>query len=116
MIRIMINWNFISPSLQTAIGIVDVHYVDDVSKWESLTTFQVNCEPGTIGYKSLDNNGIDSIVFGTIKPHLDIMVRSFQNGIILSDKSYVWIMEEEQEKSVECFKKIHDCTLNERII
>ena len=106
MIRISIKWDFISPILQAVGGIAEVHYVRDTTKWALLTRFKVTCESGSLGYKSIDDKGVPTVILDAIKPQLDTMIRSFQAGVMLNIDTYTWITKEDQIKSMESFKAI----------
>ena len=109
MIQITIEWDFISPSIQTVSGIVEVNYVVDVtSPWQLLAKFRVRVEPGSVGYSSLDKKGVPSVVLEAIKPQLDIMVRSYQQGVIMDKKDFTWIIDEELDEAREELRKIPD--------
>lgn len=108
MIRIMINWDFISPGLQTISGIVEVHYVLDMGDWKKIAEFRTTVKPGSIGYKSLDDRGISTTILEGIKPQLDIMVRSYHQGVIMDKDDFNWIMEEDIIKGLEHLQKIPD--------
>lgn len=107
MIQITINWDFISPSIQTVSGIVEINYVADVTApWNLLAKFRVRVEPGSIGYTSLDKKGIPSVVLEAVKPQLDVMVRSYQQGVIMDNKDFVWIIEEDLDEAREELRKL----------
>ena len=108
MIQITIDWDFISPSIQTVSGIVTVSYVTDTVTvpWKTLAKFRTRVEPGSVGYRSLDSKGVPSNVFDAIKPQLDIMVRSFQQGVIMDKRDFTWIMESELDEARELLSKL----------
>lgn len=108
MIHIMINWDFISPVMQTVSGIAVVHYVIDSvkNKWETVAEFRVKVEPGSIGYQSLDGKGIKSSVLNAIQPQLDIMAKSYQKGVTLNKDSFTWIIDDELDNAREELRKI----------
>lgn len=108
MVQITIDWDFISPSLQTVSGIVTVSYVTDTVTvpWKTLAKFRTRVEPGSVGYSSLDKKGVPSVVLDAVKPQLDIMVRSFQQGVIMDKRDFTWIMEKEMNDARDAFRKL----------
>jgi len=117
MIRLMIKWDFISPALQTVSGIAEVHYVTSpTEKWHLLAKFRVKREPGMIGYKSLDGEGIPSMILDAVKPQLDIMVRSYQQGVIMDKDDFTWIIEDEIDEAREALRKIPDKVFKSDVI
>jgi hypothetical protein len=117
MIRIMIDWDFISPSIQTVSGIVSVDYVIDPGvDFSNLAKFRARVEPGSIGYQSLDDKGVPSVVLEAIKPQLDIMVRSYQQGVIMDKRDFSWIIEEDLDKARDELRKIPDRVNKKEVI
>lgn len=110
MIRIMINWDFISPVMQTVSGVVVVHYVEEgrINNWKPLAKFRTKVKPGSVGYKSLDGEGISTVLLDAIKPQLDIMVRSYHQGVILDNDDFTWIIEDDLDKAREELRKVND--------
>lgn len=116
MIQITIDWDFISPGLQTVSGVVKVFYVSDTVTipWKELAKFRTTVKPGSVGYKSLDDKGVSSNLLDAIKPQLDVMVRSYQQGVIMDKKDFTWIMPDEIDKAREKLKKL-PCMNNEEV-
>lgn len=109
MLQITIKWDFISPSLQTVSGIAVVSYVGSYNTWTKIAKFHVKCEPGMIGYSSLDDKeGIPSNILNAIKPYLDIMLRSYQQGVCMHKDNFGWIIEEDLDITKDALKKIPD--------
>lgn len=106
MIRIMIDWEFISPALGVVSGIATIHHQETVDKWTELTKFKVKKEHGTTGYQSLDGKGIPSVLLDAIKPQLDIMLHSFHNGVMLEEKDFCWIIEEDLDDAREKLRNL----------
>ena len=101
MLRVMIDWDFISPGLQTVSGLVTIHKVTNTTKFQELTQFRVTVKPGSVGYKSLtEEDGIPSTVLEAVKPQLDVMVRSYQQGVIMDKQDFTWVIEEEIVKGL----------------
>lgn len=117
MIRIMIEWDFISPVIQTVSGIVSVDYVINPGvHFTNLAKFRTRVEPGSVGYQSLDGEGIPSIILDAIKPQLDIMVRSYQQGVIMDKNDFTWIIKEELDEAMKELRKIPDKMNKEDVV
>jgi hypothetical protein len=115
MLRIWIDWDFISPSLGAVSGIAKVHYVQDQSNWILLCKFKVKCKPGMVGYTS-EADGIPTLLYDAIKPQLDQMVRSFRDGISLQNTTFTWVHLEESEKANMSLEQIEEKYKNEKKI
>lgn len=108
MIRILIDWNFISPSLETASGIASVHYVEELNNWILLCQFKVKVERGCTSYKSIDEKGFPAKIFDAIKPQLDVMVKCYRDGLILSKNSCCWLLSDDLTKAKKDFDDIEE--------
>lgn len=109
MIRIMIKWDFVSPLLKTVSGIVEVHNSSTVDEWELLSKFKATCKPGSLSYESInDGKGMPSVVLDSIKPQLDVMMRSFRDGVVLNKSTFSWIHDDEQEEAKAALRKINE--------
>ena len=110
MIQIFIDWHFISPSLKAISGIVKVYnkHVSHTFKDELLAEFQVTKEEGNRGYSSKE--GVPTKIMDAIRPQLDSMVDGFWSGMNLSKNIYLWINNEEMEKSLTGLKEIEEST------
>jgi hypothetical protein len=107
MIRITIKWNFISPMLQTATGIVEVHHASEtVTDLKLIARFQASVKPGSTGYKSIDEKGVPSIVLDGVKTYLDIYLKAFRDGMILEKTSFFWSIPEALKESQEALDKL----------
>ncbi len=108
MIRLHIDWEFISPSLRVASGILEVRDMY-LTRNTLLLQCKIKKESGCTGYKSIDNTlpGIHTKLFEEIKSQLDTMIDSFFQGVLLSDKTYCWI-NDSGNIGWETWAKIHD--------
>jgi hypothetical protein len=106
MIRISINWDFVSPTLGSVSGIVDLDYVPDINTWIRLTSFRVSAKPGSIGYKALDDKGIPTVYLDAVKFQLDAIVRAYKQGVTMDKNLYSWIIDEDIEESIKEIEKI----------
>lgn len=98
-IRIDIKWNFVSPSLQIAKGVVTVRYL----KQPPITTdehntilIQCNCKiaQGSKGYSAIkDSKGVPLKLFDVFREQIDIMMESFFRGMLIKDSDFHWIDE-----------------------
>lgn len=85
MYKIEIDWGFKSPSMQVLTGIVRIDQIDMGGiDPEKVQGFQVKKEPGVLGYKQYP------AIFNSCKPLVDVMVRSYFDGMLLSEKSIEW--------------------------
>jgi len=108
MIRVFIKWDFISPVLRSASGMVEVHYVKDITNFDLIAKFKVKVEDGSTGYESVVSKGIPTIILDAIKPQLDAMVRSYHDGITLCKNSFFWSIDEDIEFARERLKELND--------
>jgi hypothetical protein len=96
-VRIMIKWDPPMKMLQVGQGILTCE--KQIQKpeglvFEELFSCRVKVENGSHGYSSLNENGIPSTSFNRIKDKLEIMLRSYHNGLALSEYSFFWIQDE----------------------
>lgn len=93
MLRIHIEWDFISPFLQTSSGILyilDMYPVGGPAR--TLLKCKVEKKPGSVGYSSIDRfKGIHSTFFESLKPYIDTMIQSYHDGMILNNETYSWV-------------------------
>jgi len=86
--KIEIDWNLRSPHLQALTGIVRIDRLDfgmiDKGKNKG---FPVRKEPHSLGYQNT------SALFSRCKPLVDVMVKSYYDGMILADQSVEWFDE-----------------------
>lgn len=97
MIRITIDWKFISPLLQVVSGIVTVEEIDTLYVEHPYIIFKckIKLESGCTGYQSIDENGINTELFEKYKPAIDLMAKGYFNGIVLKDQMFHWLEEKE---------------------
>jgi len=83
--KIEIDWNFRSPHLSVLTGIVKIDTINYgmINKKEN-PGFPVKKEQGSLGYKNCPS------IFTRCKPLVDVMVRSYFDGMNLSEHSYTW--------------------------
>ena len=86
MYKIEIDWGFKSPYLQVVNGIVridQINMVGGIDK-ERVPGFPVKKQIGSIGYQNC------CALFSRCKPLVDVMVRSYFDGMRLSETSVEW--------------------------
>jgi len=85
MYKIEIDWNFKSPHLQVLTGTVRIDNIQMGSIDRSVVPgFPVKKEMNTCGYKDCP------AIFDSCKPLVDVMVRSYYDGMRLSKQSIEW--------------------------
>jgi hypothetical protein len=106
MIKIEIEWQSLSPLLQTGSGFVYVDYVPTPGNQQLLDKFEVSFEPGSIGYKSIgDKKGISSVILNSIEHELNLAVRAFRDGVVLSNRIFLWTNDNTAKKIEQKFIK-----------
>ena len=96
MIKITINWETISPLLQTISGILIIEDIVTSSNYNDATrifTCTVNSSnnPRCIEFSSIEGKGYSNQLFNKYKDTIDIMVDSYFRGVILKESDYVWV-------------------------
>ena len=83
--KIEIEWGFMSPHLRVLTGIVRIDQLNSgmINKIEN-PGFPVRKEEYTLGYS------YSSAIFSRCKPLVDVMVRSYYEGMILANESITW--------------------------
>lgn len=110
MLRIHIEWEFTSPFLQTASGIlyiIDMYHGFGKSD-RILLKCKVEKKTGSTGYSSIDKTrGIHSTFFESLKPYIDVMIQSYYDGMVLNNKTYAWV-DDSADMSFEQWAENHD--------
>ena len=94
-VRVDIKWDFISPALQVAKGIVEIWDIPEVSTKGTLI-LQCRCsiERGSLGFKGMkEGEGISSRLLNTYDNIIKTMMRSYRDGMILREKQFHWVEE-----------------------
>jgi len=96
MIKITINWDTISPFLQTLSGILIIEDIDINSEYNDATkilTCKVTASnnPRCTGFRSITGKAYSNKIFTKYQDTIDIMVNSYFNGLILKKSNYVWV-------------------------
>ncbi len=108
MIRIKIRWNFTSPLLRIASGILKVEDIilGNGKSDKLLIKCKVKKEPGTLGYSAIrPDKGIPSQLFEELRPIIDRMVNSYYRGMILETSDFEWINDSADMKFEEWAEK-----------
>ena len=103
MLRVKITWTFTSPVLQVASGIVEVEDMDMGNIKNHLFKCKIKKDRTGLGYSSMEANkslGIPYHLFEEIRPMIDTMARSYQDGMILEKSSYDWV-EDSADRTLE---------------
>lgn len=98
MVRIKIDWETVSPLLQTISGIViieDVNFnTDDLDSKEILRcTVHSSNTPRCTGFNSINGKGYSNKIFKKYKNTIDVMVDSYLRGVTLKQSDFVWVDE-----------------------
>jgi hypothetical protein len=98
MYKIEIDWGFKSPYLQVVNGIVRIDQINmgGIDK-ERVPGVPVKKQMGSVGYKNCD------ALFSRCKPLVDVMVRSYFDGMRMSEKSVEWFDQ--------CWRHDYDVTI-----
>jgi len=116
MIRIKIDWDFVSPVLKVISGIVNVKQIFYNKKSEFIYKCKVKREVNTVTYTSIIvNKDISDEANTEIQRRVNLMVDSFFNGVILRNYCYHWLSTEESEKilterEMKMSKKVIECS------
>jgi hypothetical protein len=97
-VRVMIKWEPPMKLLQVAQGILtcekQIHKQNQLV-FEELFSCRVKVENGSHGYSGIEEGkGIPSTPFNRIKDKLEIMLKSYHDGLALSEYSFFWIQDE----------------------
>lgn len=98
MIRIEIEWQFLSPLFQTGSGIAYIDYVPTVGNHHLIERFHVNFESGSTGYQKIDNDGISSALIDIIDHELKLAIHAFKDGLTLNKRIYLWLNDDTAKK------------------
>ena len=97
MVKITINWDLVSPFLQTISGILIIENIDINSAYHDKTLLlsckvYVSNTPKTVDYRSIKTDeGYSSKIFKKYEDKIDIMVSSYFKGLLLKKSDYTWI-------------------------
>ncbi len=99
MIRIHIDWNYTSPVLGIASGVVSIDdfKTDGATPGENILKFKVRVERGSIGFTGLDDKGVPSKLFKLFRAKVSLMAHSYHRGMILEDYDFEWYEDSEVE-------------------
>lgn len=105
-IRILIKWDFVSPSMETASGTVTIHHCKEALKFNHLADFKVRVTPGNTGYFAEEGKSISTKLLDSIRPILNTMIKQYLDGICLKDESCSWLIEEELTFAYDAFETV----------
>ena len=94
-VRVDIEWQFVSPLLQRASGVVKVWHIPEVAaKGEILLQCRCSIEQGSLGFKGMEEGeGVPSILLNTYDNTIKTMMRAYRDGMLLRDKQFHWVEE-----------------------
>jgi len=102
MYKIEIDWGFKSPFMQVLTGTIRIDNINMGSiNQEEVPGFKVKKDMNTLGYKNCP------AILNSCKPLVDVMVRSYYDGMKLSDRSIEWF-ENSTRKNNEIFLTMFD--------
>ena len=95
-IRIDIKWEFVSPLLQTASGVVliEEHYHDLTGSpiTKKILKFRCHIEKNSSGFSGMqEGEGVTSETFNLFEAEIRSMMKHYFDGMLLRDKMYHWI-------------------------
>ncbi len=93
--RITIKWDFISPSLRIASGMIFIEKMTSNPKFiirpEKQFKFKVKIQTGNVSYRALKRGHRFPHEWDKVKDLVDIMVSSYFAGLTLKDNIYHWV-------------------------
>ena len=108
MIRIDIDWDFISPSLGVACGILKViSYKHNAALVEGKTLIKckVKKENGSVGFSAItQDKGVRKDLFDIFEDRIRTMIDCYYNGMNLKDSIYSWV-DDSADKPLEEYLK-----------
>ena len=89
MVRIDIEWKFVSPFLQKASGILKIIEMEHVSsEHKILLECECHFEPGSIGFRH--PSGFSKETFEKYEDIIHCMMYSYADGLKLDNKMFHW--------------------------
>ncbi len=113
MIRIKIDWEYLSPTLGIASGIFSVDDVDHANRKPSdqvinIIKGRVKVERGTLGFTGLkEGTGVPSKLFEKFRKEISEMAHSYHRGMLLEDCTYYWY-DEDNEVNIKEIKEMQE--------
>ena len=91
MIRISIDWDFISPSMQVMSGIMTIENVPSIQPQETILKCKIKKEASSFSFDSLDDNGISCALFAAFEEKIHTMVNGYFQGMLLRKDQFDWV-------------------------
>ena len=92
--RVIINWDFVSPTLRIATGEVNLAFINsslnNYKIYES-HDFKVDVREDSLSYQEVPTG----ILTGIMKDTVDTMVQAYFDGVVLKKSSFTWIEKDE---------------------
>jgi len=97
MLRIKIEWNYVSPFLKTMFGSVIVEDIEITYELghKKMFSCQIESINRSLIYKELSlGKDVPTKLFNKIKPLIDIMVHSYRKGVNLETIDHQWVTDD----------------------
>jgi hypothetical protein len=99
MIRIIIDWDFVSQTLGVASGIctvADVSFMITPPKNEQIIRFKIKVERGSIGFTGMsEGEGIPTKEFEKYRKEITEMAHAYHYGLLLEKSTFYWYEDED---------------------
>jgi len=102
MIRIIIDWDYLSPTLGVASGICSVDDVDYANRRgpnqvNNILKCKVTVERGSLGFTGVkEGEGVPSKLFEKFRKEISELAHSYHRGMLLEDCTYYWYDEDNE--------------------
>jgi hypothetical protein len=100
MIRIIIDWDYLSPTLGVVSGICsvdNVNYANRDNQVINIIKCKVTVERGSIGFSGLkEGEGVPSKLFDKFRKEISEIAHSYHRGMLLEDCTYYWYDEDNE--------------------
>jgi len=91
MIRIEVEWDFVSPYLKTALGMLTINDFDADYNMTKLLQCKVEVKRGQLGFRSITDKGYPCSIFDEYKEKIESVVKSYFLGMCLEKTIYEWV-------------------------
>jgi len=91
MIRLSINWDFISPLLQVISGTLIIEDVNVPDHDVLLIHCKIKKENGSITYTAIDGIEMSAKIWNVLEPQVQSMINGYFAGMTLKSDQYNWV-------------------------
>jgi len=95
MIRLSINWDFISPLLQVMSGTLIIETLNMFNNFKDESTTLIHCkvkkEKGSISYTAIDGIELSPKMWEAFEPQIQSMIHGYFDGMTLKTDQYDWV-------------------------